>query len=113
MMAAETKLEPVEILLVEDNPVDVMITKKAFSAGKVYNKVDRLPDSLRTVIILADMVEFNHREIADLLGITVENAKVRLHRARKKLKELLEQKCTFENDERNVLVCEPKDTVNH
>jgi two-component system, chemotaxis family, response regulator Rcp1 len=39
MMAAETKLEPVVILLVEDNPVDVMITKKALSEGRVSNKL--------------------------------------------------------------------------
>ena len=39
MIAAATKVEPVEILLVEDNPVDVMITKKAFSAGRVSNNL--------------------------------------------------------------------------
>jgi len=50
---------------------------------------------------------FNHAEIADILCITKENAKVRLHRARKGLKSILEKKCTFELDERNVLVCEP------
>jgi len=34
---------------------------------------------------------------------------VRLHRARKELRALLEKKCTFEVDERSVLVCEPVD----
>jgi RNA polymerase sigma-70 factor (ECF subfamily) len=43
------------------------------------------------------------------LGITIENVKVRLHRARKKLKSILKEKCTFEKDERNVLVCNPVD----
>jgi hypothetical protein len=52
-------------------------------------------------------MEFSHQEIADILGITVKNVKVRLHRARKKLKSILEQKCSFERDERNVLVCLP------
>jgi hypothetical protein len=32
---------------------------------------------------------------------------VRLHRATKKLKALLEERCAFEVDERNVLTCEP------
>jgi RNA polymerase sigma-70 factor, ECF subfamily len=105
-------LERVEIGNEEENSLQKEFEQRQMGEC-VQEEVDRLPNSLRTVIILADMVEFNHREIADLLGITVENAKVRLHRARKKLKELLEQKCTFENDERNVLVCEPKDTVNH
>ena len=102
-------LEQIEAGNPEENSLQKEFEQRQMGAC-VQQEVDRLPDSLRTVIILADMVEFNHREIADLLGITVENAKVRLHRARKKLKELLEQKCTFENDERNVLVCEPKDS---
>ena len=39
MMAPKTTVQSVEILLVEDNPVDVMITKKAFSAGRVSNNL--------------------------------------------------------------------------
>jgi predicted transcriptional regulator len=54
-------------------------------------------------------MECSHQEIADILGITVANVKVRLHRAREKLKSILEQKCAFERDERNVLVCTPID----
>ncbi len=78
----------------------------------VQQEIDRLPESLRAVIILSDMMEFSHREIADVLGISVENTKVRLHRARKRLKTLLEKKCMFESDERNVLVCEPRGKSN-
>lgn len=78
----------------------------------VREEIDRLPESLRTVIVLSDVMEFSQREIAEVLGITPENAKVRLHRARKRLKEFLEQKCTFDTDERNVLVCEPKEDSN-
>lgn len=74
----------------------------------VRQEIDRLPESLRSVIILSDMREFSQREIAHVLGITVENVKVRLHRGRKMLMALLEQKCSFETDERNVLLCEPK-----
>ena len=50
-------------------------------------------------------------EIQDILELSVENVKIRLHRARKKFKSILSQKCSFEKDERNVLVCEPKDGV--
>jgi two-component system, chemotaxis family, response regulator Rcp1 len=39
MMAPGTKVEPVEILLVEDNPVDVMIVKEAFKGGRVRNNL--------------------------------------------------------------------------
>ena len=73
----------------------------------VQNQINLLPDSLRTVLIFFDIMEFSHQEIADILGVTVENVKVRLHRARKKLKVILQERCTFEKDERNVLVCLP------
>lgn len=75
----------------------------------VQNIVMLLPESLRNVIVLFDMGELSHKEIAEVLDTTVENVKVRLHRGRKKLKGLLEEKCTFQRDERNVLVCEPVD----
>ncbi len=73
----------------------------------VQNQMNLLPESLRTVVFLFDIMEFNQQEIGDILGITIKNVKVRLHRARKKLKIILEEKCTFEKDERNVLVCLP------
>ncbi len=74
----------------------------------VQEKVNLLPESLRTVIILFDLMGSTHEEVSEILGISREAVKVRLHRARKKLKALLEQECTFEVDERNVLVCEPQ-----
>jgi RNA polymerase sigma-70 factor (ECF subfamily) len=73
----------------------------------VQNQINLLPESLRTVLVLFDIMEFSHQESADILGITVKNVKVRLHRARKRLKTILEEKCAFERDERNVLICTP------
>jgi RNA polymerase sigma-70 factor, ECF subfamily len=73
----------------------------------VQDVVSLLPESFQNIIRLFDLAELSHREIADILDTTVENVKVRLHRARKELRALLEKKCTFEVDERDVLVCEP------
>jgi len=73
----------------------------------VQEQINLLPEQQRIVLILYDLLGFNHTEIADILDITKENAKVRLHRARKGLKSILKEKCAFELDERNVLVCEP------
>jgi RNA polymerase sigma-70 factor (ECF subfamily) len=78
----------------------------------VQEQLNLLPESLRSVLIFSDVMEFSQQEIADILGLTVENVKVRLHRARKRFKAILEEKCTFEVDERNVLVCEPVDKKN-
>jgi len=75
----------------------------------VQNQINLLPEPLRAVLLLFDIMEFSHQEIADTLGITIENVKVRLHRARRKLQAILAEKCAFEKDERNVLVCNPID----
>ncbi len=39
MIASGTDIQPVEILLVEDNPVDVMITKEAFKGGRLFSNL--------------------------------------------------------------------------
>jgi len=39
MIIPGTKVQPVEILLVEDNPVDVMLTKEALGGGRVCNNL--------------------------------------------------------------------------
>jgi RNA polymerase sigma-70 factor (ECF subfamily) len=78
----------------------------------VQNQMLLLPENYRTVLWLFDVLGFTLKEIADILELSVENVKIRLHRARKKFKSILSQKCSFEKDERNVLVCEPKNGVN-
>jgi len=44
MMVPGTKLRAVEILLVEDNPVDVMMTREAFSNGRICNNLHVVED---------------------------------------------------------------------
>ncbi|MHB1928740.1 MAG: RNA polymerase sigma factor [Acidimicrobiales bacterium] len=48
-----------------------------------------LPGRLRSVIVLRDIYDLPHQAIADQLGISEAAAKVRLHRARRRLKESL------------------------
>jgi RNA polymerase sigma-70 factor (ECF subfamily) len=73
----------------------------------VQSKIDLLSDSMREVIILFDTMDLSHQEVADILGIQIGAVKVRLHRARKALKEILDRDCNFDHDERNVFVCTP------
>ena len=51
--------------------------------------LDGLPDQLRQVVVLRDVYDLPHDAIAAELGISEANAKVRLHRARRKLRETL------------------------
>ena len=48
-------------------------------------------------------------EIAKVLDIPLATVKMRLHRARRRLKAALEEGCTFCCDDRGVLVCEPRE----
>jgi RNA polymerase sigma-70 factor, ECF subfamily len=49
--------------------------------------VDALPVKLRAVVVLRDVYGLSHEAIAEELGISVSAAKVRLHRARKRLRD--------------------------
>jgi RNA polymerase sigma-70 factor (ECF subfamily) len=70
--------------------------------------LNQLPESYRTVLILSDMEGMKDREIAEVLDVTVEAAKVRLHRARARLRKSLDSECTFYRDPRNTLLCDLK-----
>jgi RNA polymerase sigma-70 factor (ECF subfamily) len=56
---------------------------------RVSAAVADLPDRLRAVVVLRDVYDLPHEAIASELGITESAAKVRLHRARRKLRERL------------------------
>jgi RNA polymerase sigma-70 factor (ECF subfamily) len=53
----------------------------------VRSSLDRLPDYLREVVILAYYQGLKYREIADMLGVPVGTVKSRLHTALRKLQE--------------------------
>jgi RNA polymerase sigma-70 factor (ECF subfamily) len=56
---------------------------------RVSDAVAALPPRLRAVVVLRDIYDLPHEAIAAELGISEAAAKVRLHRARKKLRERL------------------------
>lgn len=66
-----------------------------------------LPENLRTPLILHDLEGFTSSEIAQVLGCSVSAAKMRLHRARERLRRMMEERCDIFHDERNVLSCLP------
>lgn len=64
-----------------------------------------LPETFRTPLILHDMQGLTNEQIAQVLDCSLQAAKMRLHRARGKLREMMEQRCDLFHDERNVLSC--------
>ncbi len=55
--------------------------------GRLTVALEALPPKLRQVVVLRDIYDLPHEAIAAELGISETAAKVRLHRARKKLRE--------------------------
>ena len=70
--------------------------------------IARLPASYRSVVILSEHEGLTNKEIADTLGVTVDTVKIRLHRARARLRKDLGDGCDFYRDERNEFACDPK-----
>src|SRR2546428_481384 len=56
---------------------------------RVNSALEELPERLRAVVVLRDVYDLPHQAIADELGISEAAAKVRLHRARRRLRERL------------------------
>lgn len=56
----------------------------------IIDALDSLSDEYRQVVLLADVEGLRYREIADIMGTPVGTVMSRLHRARRKLRETLE-----------------------
>jgi RNA polymerase sigma-70 factor, ECF subfamily len=52
--------------------------------------IDRLPESYRMVLLLRDIEELDTEEAAQMIGISANAVKIRLHRARQALRTLLD-----------------------
>ncbi|MFC1794672.1 RNA polymerase sigma factor [Planctomycetota bacterium] len=70
--------------------------------------VDKLPVNYRTVIILSELKDLKNQEIAEVLDISLDAVKIRLHRARIKLKEEFEAGCDFYYNQDSELSCDRK-----
>ena len=76
--------------------------------GCIREIIETLPESYRSVIVLSELEGFKDSEIADILCLSLQATKIRLHRARTKLKEELKTACIFYRDERNEFACDRK-----
>jgi RNA polymerase sigma-70 factor (ECF subfamily) len=80
-----------ELVVVEARP-DLDPSARAEASDlrdRVAVALEDLPPKLRAVVVLRDVYDLPHEAIAAELGISESAAKVRLHRARRKLKDRL------------------------
>ena len=83
-----------------------MVERSEMSAC-VRSFLEGLSDEYRQVILLHDIQGLTSPEIAELLAVSVDAVKIRLHRARRRLQAVLAANCDFSRDEQNVFVCDP------
>ena len=55
--------------------------------------IEKLSEDYRIVLILNEFEGLRNREIAEILGISLSTVKIRLHRARERLKNELMENC--------------------
>jgi RNA polymerase sigma-70 factor (ECF subfamily) len=66
----------------------------------------RLPDNYSSVLVLSDIEGHSNREVAEVLELSLDTVKIRLHRARARLKEELSEACILSYNSDNELVCD-------
>ncbi len=78
----------------------------------IRETVDALPANYRVVLVLADIEGYSAAQVAERLGLSLEAAKIRLHRARGRLRQALERKCLFYRTESGHLACDRRQEEN-
>ena len=64
---------------------------RAMPDGQVLNALLSLPDEFRTAVYLADAEGFSYAEIAEIVGVPMGTVMSRIHRGRKRLREMLSE----------------------
>ena len=74
----------------------------------VRQVIDSLPEDYRAALVLHDLEGLTAAQIAEVSGCSLPTAKIRIHRARLRLKEALGRECDFYRDDDNVFRCDRK-----
>ena len=103
----ETEFEDETLLLVDDLSLEQQFVVDEMNAC-IRQVIDTLPDEYRAALVLKDLEGFSEKEVAEILGCSLANAKIRIHRARKRLQDALDNRCHFYTDRENVFRCDKK-----
>ena len=79
---------PVQIVSGTQNPRKMPVVDKI----AIENAIEKLPNGYRNVFVLHDVEGYEHEEVARILGCSVGTSKSQLHKARLKLRKLLQKK---------------------
>ena len=74
----------------------------------IRSMIDSLPDTYRSALILHDLEGLSAEQTALILECSVATAKIRIHRARLRLKGSLTKGCEYYRDQDSVFRCDRK-----
>ncbi|WP_420467821.1 RNA polymerase sigma factor [Panacagrimonas sp.] len=74
----------------------------------IRHAIDTLPDRYRAALILRDLQGLSAQQVAEVSECSLAAAKIRIHRARRHLKQALAGRCTFYRDPDAVFRCDQK-----
>lgn len=88
------------LILIDQNPwtgekvpqIEPQVYRKEMSQC-IQDYILSLPENYRTVLVLSEFEGLSNQEIGGILSVSVDTVKIRLHRAKEKLKELLQKNC--------------------
>jgi CheY-like chemotaxis protein len=66
-MTYPTQVSPIEVLLVEDDPGDVLMTREAFAEHKVGNRLNVVPDGVEALAYLRREGQYADAVLPDLI----------------------------------------------
>jgi RNA polymerase sigma-70 factor (ECF subfamily) len=105
--AQMVEIEETEPVHVSDAEIDQRLVVEEMNSC-VREVIDSLPEDYRTALVLHDLEGHTAAQVAEIAGCSLATAKIRIHRARRRLKEALDQECRFYRDEDNVFRCDRK-----
>ena len=77
------------------SPDERLLRKERYECFESF--VQNLPPDYRAVVVLAELEELTNREIAEILGLSLDTVKIRLHRGRTRLLQELKGYCKAED----------------
>ncbi len=91
--ASEAEFEDQDVWTGEKTPALETTVMQQEMYACVWNRLEHLPANYRTVLVLSDMEGFTNNEIAEILGVSLDTVKIRIHRARARLRKDIEMYC--------------------
>jgi len=98
----EEKKEDMNVWTGDKSKTSDQIIEKKEMNDCIKRYVSDIPENYRTVFILSEYEGLKNREIAEILGITLDTVKIRLFRARTQLKKKMEEGCRIDYDENGI-----------